>query len=62
MCAIFTSVGFLLLSLILIKKYHYGVQSVLISAIISNAFGYIIAPIQYYKIFYKKSAAKIWYK
>lgn len=62
MSAIFTSIGFLVLSLILIKRFHYGVQSVLISAIISNAFGYIIAPIQYYKIFYKKSAAKIWYK
>ncbi len=59
---IFTSIGFLFLSILLIKKFHFGVQSVLISAIISNMFGYTIAPIQYYKIFYKKSKAKIWYR
>lgn len=60
--AIITSIGFIALTLILIKKFHMGVQSVLISSIISNAFGYIIAPIQYYQIFYKKTRSKIWYE
>lgn len=60
--AIFTSVGFVALSLALIKYTHMGVKSVLIASIISNAFGYIFAPVQYYKIFYQKSAAAIWYK
>jgi len=60
--AIITSIGFIVLTLLLIQKFKMGVESVLISSIISNAFGYIIAPIQYYQIFYKKAKAKIWYK
>ncbi len=60
--AIFSSIGFLFLALLLIKKFQWGVQSVLISGIVANLFGYIIAPIQYYKIFYKKTLVKIWYR
>jgi len=56
-----TSVGFLTLSLILIKVFHLGIESILISSILSNVFGYIIAPIQYYNIFIRKSKLKIWY-
>lgn len=56
-----TSIGYLLLSLTLIKVFHMGIESILISSILSNIFGFIIAPIQYYKIFIKKSRLKIWY-
>lgn len=56
-----TSVGFIILSLILIKIFHWGIESILISSILSNVFGYIIAPIQYYNIFVKKSKLKVWY-
>lgn len=60
--SIISSIGFFCLSLLLIKKFQLGVQSVLISSIVTNFFGYIIAPIQFYKIFYIKSLSKIWYK
>jgi len=57
-----TSLGFIVLSLLLIKVFHFGIESILISSIISNFFGIIIAPIQYYNIIIKKSEQKIWYK
>jgi O-antigen/teichoic acid export membrane protein len=60
--AIIGSVCFFILSMALISYFHLGVQSVIISSILTNVFGYIIAPIQFYKIFYKKSTAKIWYR
>lgn len=60
--AIGSSIVFFCLSLLLIKYFHMGVEAVIISSIASNVFGYIIAPIQYYNIFYKKSTAKIWYR
>ncbi len=60
--AMAASVVFVGLSVLLIKQFHMGVEAVLISIIASNVFGYIIAPIQYYNIFYKKSSAKIWYQ
>lgn len=60
--AIIGSVCFFGLSLLLIKYFHLGVQAVIISSIVTNVFGYIIAPIQFYKIFYKRSDARIWYR
>lgn len=60
--AIGACVVFVGLSLLLIKVFKMGVESVLIATIASNVFGYIIAPIQYYNIFYKKSTARIWYR
>lgn len=60
--AIAASVVFIGLSVLLIRYLHMGVEAVIISTIVSNVFGYIIAPIQYYNIFYKKSASKIWYR
>ncbi len=60
--AIIGSICFLGLSLLLIKYFKLGVQSIIISSIITNVFGYIIAPIQFYNIFYKKSRARIWYR
>ena len=59
---ILSSVVFLVLSLILIKHYHMGVEAILISVIVSNCYGYIVAPFQYYQIFIKRSTAPIWYK
>ncbi len=60
--AIARSIFFFLLCLLLIKQFHFGIESILISSIITNVFGYIIAPIQVYKIFYNKSASRIWYR
>ncbi len=60
--AIMASICFLGLSLLFIKYFHLGVQSIILSSIITNVFGYIIAPIQFYNIFYKRSKAGIWYR
>lgn len=60
--SIITAVGFVILSLVLIKKFHLGVESILISSIISNLFGFVIAPIQYYQIIVKRRQAGIWVK
>ena len=60
--AIIGSVCFFGLALVFIKYFHLGVASILISTLITNVFGYIIAPIQFYKIFYQKSPARIWYR
>jgi O-antigen/teichoic acid export membrane protein len=60
--SLITPICFLTLSITLIKHFGFGVESILISSIVSNVFGYIIAPIQVYKIFYKNTKAGIWYK
>ena len=60
--AIIGSVCFIALSLLLIKFFNFGVEAVLIASIVTNVFGYIIAPLQVYSIFYKKSTARIWYR
>lgn len=60
--AIGGSICFFGLSMLLIKYFNMGVPGVIIASIVSNVFGYIIAPIQFYNIFYKKSTAKIWYR
>jgi len=58
--SIITSITFVALSMILIKHFHFGVESILISSIVSNLFGLIIAPIQYYQIIIKRKQAGIW--
>lgn len=58
--SIITSVGFVALALLLIKRFHFGVESILISSIVSNLFGFIIAPIQYYQIIIKRKKSGIW--
>lgn len=60
--SLITPILFLSLSILLIKYFHYGVESILLSSIVSNVFGYVIAPVQVYNIFYKKSEARIWYR
>lgn len=58
--SIITSVGFVVLAMLLIKRYHFGVESILISSIVSNLFGFIIAPIQYYQIIIRRKKEGIW--
>ncbi len=60
--SIFTSIGFLFISIFLIKVCNMGVEAILIASIAANVYGYFIAPLQYYKIFIKESSHKIWYK
>ncbi len=60
--AIIGSVCFIALSLLLINFFNFGVEAVLIASIVTNVFGYIIAPMQVYNIFYKKSTQRIWYR
>lgn len=58
--SIITSIAFVALAMILIKHFHFGVESILIASIVSNLFGLIIAPIQYYQIIIKRRHAGIW--
>ncbi|MEO6316835.1 MAG: MATE family efflux transporter [Chitinophagaceae bacterium] len=60
--SIITCIGFFVLALLFIKRYKMGIESILIASIIANVYGYIIAPLQYYQIFIRKSKAGIWYK
>jgi len=59
--SIVTPVLFILMSLFFILKLGTGVEGILIASILSNVFGVVIAPIQYYQIFIGKSSAKVWY-
>lgn len=59
--SIIASVLYLLLVLVLIKRYNFGIEAVLICSIVTNVYGYLLAPIQYYNVFIKKSSSKIWY-
>lgn len=58
--SIVTSVGFVALAMVLIKHFHFGVESILISSIVSNLFGFVIAPIQYYQIIVKRRQSGVW--
>ena len=60
--SIITCIGFFVMALLFIKRYKMGIESVLVASIVANVYGYIIAPLQYYQIFIKKSKAGIWYK
>lgn len=59
--SIITSIGFIFVSILLIKYFKLGVESILIAGILSNVYGFILAPLQYFHIFIKKSNSKIWY-
>ena len=52
---------FIVLALFFIMKLHTGAEGILLASILSNAFGVVIAPIQYYKVLINKSDAKVWY-
>ncbi|HEY3371200.1 MAG TPA: oligosaccharide flippase family protein [Prolixibacteraceae bacterium] len=60
--SIITAIGFVVLSMLMIKRFHFGIESILISSIIANVYGYIIAPIQYYNIIIKRSKSPVWYQ
>lgn len=55
------SIIYIPLSIYMIKYLHWGIESVVIAAIISNFYSPFIAPIQYFKIINKK-AYGIWNK
>ena len=55
------AVLFIPISIIFIKYFHWGIESVVIAAILSNFYSPFIAPYQYYKIINKK-AYGIWNK
>jgi O-antigen/teichoic acid export membrane protein len=59
--SIITSIMYLIIVLLLIRKFNFGVEAVLIASIISNVYGYILAPTQYFQVFIKKSRSQIWY-
>lgn len=60
--SIFTAIGFVTLSMVMIKQFHLGIESILIASILANVYGYIIAPIQYYNIIIKRSKSAVWYQ
>lgn len=47
---------------LLLKYLKFGVYALFIASIIANFNGYLLAPLQYYKIVMKKSKCTIWYK
>jgi O-antigen/teichoic acid export membrane protein len=53
---------FAVLSWYLIRVMNFGVEAILIASIVCSAYGYVIAPIQYYMIFIKKSKTAIWHQ
>jgi O-antigen/teichoic acid export membrane protein len=60
--AIIASVVFVILAMLFVNVFHLGVKSIVAASILTNVFGYIIAPLQVYKIFYQKSKNPVWYK
>lgn len=60
--SIITSIGFIILSLIFIQVLNLGVWSIILASIISNVYGYLIAPIQLYKILVVRNVESIWFK
>lgn len=59
--SIIASVFYIIIVLGLIKKLNVGVEAVLIGSIVTNIYGYVLAPLQYNKVFIKKSKSQIWY-
>lgn len=53
---------YLVAAVVMIRNFHLGVYSLFIASIIANFNGYILAPLQYYKIIVKKSESPVWYK
>lgn len=59
--SIIASVFYIIIVLGLIKKFNVGVEAVLIGSIVTNIYGYVLAPLQYNRVFIRKSKAPIWY-
>lgn len=51
LCSLFTPVLYVILCFIFVEYWYMGIYAVLIAAIISNVNGFVIAPIQFRKIF-----------
>ncbi|WP_296700234.1 oligosaccharide flippase family protein [Algoriphagus sp.] len=60
--SIVTSIGFIILSLIFILLFEWGVWSIILASIISNVYGYLFAPIQLYNILIVRNTNSIWFK
>ncbi|MEN2284142.1 oligosaccharide flippase family protein [Algoriphagus sp. SE2] len=60
--SIVTAIGFIILSLIFIKIFEWGVWSIILASIISNVYGYLFAPIQLYNILIVRNTKSIWFK
>lgn len=60
--SIVTSIGFIALSLVFIQVFNLGVWSIILASIISNLYGYFIAPIQLYKILIVRDVNSFWFK
>lgn len=59
--SIVTSVFFILMSYAFINYFNMGVWSIILASILSNVYGYIISPVQVYKVLVEKTSNKIWY-
>lgn len=59
--SIIASVFYIIIVLGLIKKFNVGIEAVLIGSIVTNVYGFVLAPLQYNRIFIKKSKSPIWY-
>ena len=57
--SLISSIIFIFVSIGLIKVFKFGISSLVLASIIGNIEGFVIAPIQYYKIVNKK-AVGIW--
>lgn len=60
--AIISAIVFIALAFAFKSFFNLGLVSIVAASILSNVFGYVIAPLQVYNIFYKKSANPVWYK
>lgn len=57
--SLFSPLLFLLLCYLVISVFHWGVEGIVAASIIAGFNGFILAPIQYYKIFYQGKSG-IW--
>lgn len=60
--SIITAIGFIVLSMVFIHVFNWGVWSVILASIISNMYGYLFAPIQLYNILVVRNENSIWFK
>lgn len=57
-----TSIGFIILALFFINTLNLPVWSIILASIISNVYGYLVAPIQLYYILVIRKVNSIWFK
>jgi len=60
--SIVTSIGFILLALFFITVLELPVWSIILASILSNVYGYLLAPIQLYKILVVRNTESVWFK